>query len=81
MSEDNKKTRKKTKVNEALVALVTVNPGTVLCDGYTVLEKLPVESGEADLFVCEKAGEKYIAKLYGRQFATKEEVVQKLAEI
>jgi hypothetical protein len=49
MSEDNKKTRKKTKVNEALVALVTVNPGTVLCDGYTVLEKLPVESGEADL--------------------------------
>lgn len=58
-----------------------ITPGTIFSDGYIIIETLPIESGEADLYICEKNGEKYVAKFYKRKQAIKEEVVEKLKHI
>lgn len=55
--------------------------GTVICDKYVVENRLEVSSGEADLYLCDFNGEKYVAKLYRRKFAVKESVVEALLRI
>ena len=58
-----------------------ISEGTLLCGKYTVRRELEVSSGEADLYLCEYRGSEMVAKLYKRQFAIKQEVIEKLATI
>jgi len=55
--------------------------GTLLNDRYRIEEKLQVNSGEASLFLCTAEEQQYIAKIYKRKFAVKEEVIEALARI
>ncbi len=64
------------------------NPDTTLvCDGamilgkYIVKRQLEVASGEADLYLCSCEGGQYVAKIYKRQFAIKQEVIDALLKI
>lgn len=60
---------------------------SLVCDGATVLDKyvitrrLEVASGEADLYLCSFNGSQYVAKIYKRQFAIKQEVIDALLKI
>lgn len=58
-----------------------LSEGTTLCDKYTVESRLEVSSGEADLYLCACNGAKYVAKVYKRKFAIKQEVVEALLKI
>ncbi len=49
--------------------------------GYTVEETLKSEGGEADLYLVEKDGMHYVAKLYRRENAVKDTVIETLKEI
>ena len=55
--------------------------GTILCGKYTVEQRLEVASGEADLYICTYGNERYVAKLYKRKAAIKQEVVDRLLKI
>lgn len=53
-----------------------------LLDGrYRIEEHLNVISGEADLYLCTLDEEKFIAKIYKRKFAVKQEVIDALRSI
>lgn len=71
--------------NETIInAEVTKNElteGELLCGKYKIEKRLDVASGEADLYVCTYNGKKYIAKIYRRKFAIKEEVIKLLKQI
>ena len=58
-----------------------IGEGTIICEKYTVDRQLEVSSGEADLYLCTYKGADYVAKVYKRQFAIKQEVVSKLMTI
>ncbi len=58
-----------------------IDRGTIICDKYTIEERLEVASGEADLYICSNDGKKYIAKIYKRKFAIKEDVIKALLSI
>ena len=58
-----------TVVNSVLFNMSQIPIGTVLCDKYQVTAQMNVVSGEASLFICEYAGQKYVAKLYRRDVA------------
>ena len=62
-------------LNSGEAARAGIPAGTNLADGYTVLESMNTTAGEADLFLCEKGGVKYAAKLYRRETGIKPEVV------
>lgn len=68
-------------VNSALYSLSQIPVGTVLCDKYKVISELNIMSGEASLFICECNGEKYVAKLYRRDVAIKDDVTNALKNI
>ena len=55
--------------------------GEEICGKYKVLRQLEVNAGEADLYLCSYDGSEYVAKVYKRQFAIKQEVVDKLMTI
>ena len=55
--------------------------GTVLCERYKVLNQLEVASGEADLFLCSDGMTQYVAKVYKRKFAIKQDVIDALFKI
>ena len=55
--------------------------GTVICDNYKVQRQLEVSSGEADLFLCSDGASQYVAKIYKRKFAIKQEVIDALLKI
>jgi len=63
-------------IQEALIS-----EGVTLCDKYIVESRLEVASGEADLYLCGYNGVKYVAKVYKRQFAIKQEVIDALLKI
>lgn len=52
--------------------------GTILLGKYVVTDRLPVTSGEANIYICEYDEEEYIAKIYNRKDAVKSEIVEKL---
>ena len=52
--------------------------GTILLGKYVVTDRLPVTSGEANLYICEYDDEEYIAKIYNRKDAVKSEIVERL---
>ncbi len=58
-----------------------ISEGTEICGKYKVERQLEVASGEADLYLCSHKGTEYVAKVYKRQFAIKQEVVDKLMTI
>ena len=72
------------KLNNATVRNVVAedftnfSDGTILLDKYVVTDRLPVKSGEANIYVCEYDDEEYIAKIYNRKDAVKSEIVEKL---
>lgn len=68
-------------VNSALYNLSQIPNGTILCDKYKVISELNIMSGEASLFICEYNGKKYVAKLYRRDVAIKDEVTNALKNI
>ena len=55
--------------------------GTILLDKYVVTDRLPVTSGEANIYVCEYDDEEYIAKIYNRKDAVKSEIIEKLKSL
>ncbi|AWI05021.1 protein kinase domain-containing protein [Clostridium drakei] len=73
----------KTSINQELNNTINNNlePGTVLCDKYEVISKLDVVTGEADLYICKWNNKEYIAKVYRREFAIKQDVVEILKSI
>lgn len=58
-----------------------LDAGAVLCGKYIVVHRLEVTSGEADLYLCENSGKQYVAKLYKRKTAIKDDVVKRLLQI
>lgn len=68
-------------VNSALYNLSQIPEGTILCDKYKVVSELNIMSGEASLFICEYNNSKYVAKLYRRDVAIKEDVTNALKNI
>lgn len=58
-----------------------VRDGATILDKYVVTRQLEVASGEADLYLCSCDGEQYVAKIYKRQFAIKQEVIDALLKI
>lgn len=52
--------------------------GTILFGKYVVTNRLPVTSGEANIYICECDDEKYVAKVYKRKDAVKPEIMEKL---
>lgn len=59
----------------------SITEGTVICDKYRVQSQLEVSSGEADLFLCSDGSRQYVAKVYKRKFAIKQEVIDALLKI
>lgn len=69
-----------TVVNPA-VSASSAEPGCELPGGYVLKRRLEAPAGEADIFVCERDGQEYAAKLYRRPIAVKSEVIAALQEI
>lgn len=70
-----------TSINTALDQSLQIRAGTILCDGYVVDRKLDINTGEADLYLCKKFGRDYVAKVYRRKMAVKQEIIEKLKSI
>ena len=59
----------------------TLSEGTDICGKYKVQRQLEVASGEADLYLCKFGNKDFVAKVYKRKFAIKDEVIEKLRTI
>lgn len=70
-----------TSINMALNMSLEIRKGTTLCGGYVVDRKLDINTGEADLYLCNKFGRDYVAKVYRRKMALKQEIIEKLKSI
>lgn len=55
--------------------------GKVIAEKYSVVSRLADTAGEADLYLCEDDGMKYVAKIYRRLAAVKPEIVEALKTI
>lgn len=62
-------------------ATFLVREGAMILDKYVVTRRLEVASGEADLYLCTCDRKDYVAKIYKRQFAIKQEVINALLRI
>lgn len=58
-----------------------LSAGTVVCDRYKIQNQLEVSSGEADLYLCSDGHQQFVAKIYKRKFAVKQEVSEALRRI
>ncbi len=58
-----------------------LSAGTVVCDRYKIQNQLEVSSGEADLYLCSDGQRQFVAKIYKRKFAVKQEVSDALRKI
>lgn len=72
---------KATVINAQLVDNSGVAKNDILCGKYRIEKKLDVITGEADLYICTYNNEKYIAKIYRRKFAIKNDVANLLKNI
>lgn len=52
--------------------------GAVIAGKYRITSRLDVHTGEADLYLSEYEGNKYIVKIYRRKFSVKPEVITRL---
>lgn len=55
--------------------------GSIILDKYVITRRLEVASGEADLYLCTYNQDEFVAKIYKRQFAIKQEVIEALLKI
>ncbi len=60
-----------------------LQPDTIILDKYRILSRLEVDSGEAVLYLCTDRGgrARYVAKIYLRKDAIKDEVIEKLSHL
>ena len=71
-----------TAVNQDIAAASRkLSAGVILAEKYEVIEPMKAETGEADLYICRCGGKKYVAKMYRRQRAVKQEVLAALKSI
>lgn len=70
-----------TVLNRQVVKTSTNMVGQVIGGQYTLMDKMNVSTGEADLYVCTDGSNEYVAKIYRRKVAIKEEVTEKLQAI
>ena len=70
-----------TTVNPALSQSAEIRSGTELPGGYIIKHRLATGTGEADIYICERDGAEYAAKIYRRPIAVKSEVIAALQEV
>ena len=71
-----------TQLNTELnINAANIQSGTCLLDKYAIIEPLNAVSGEADLYLCEYYGDRYVAKIYRREVAVKSEVIRAVKNI
>lgn len=70
-----------TVLNNTINQQNVVDIGVILGEKYIVESKMSFSTGEADLYICGYDNEKYVAKIYRRQMAIKEEVTEILMSI
>ena len=70
-----------TVLNTEVVSSVEIQKGTILCDDYTVSGRLDIPTGEADLYLCTKRRQTFVAKVYRRKDAIKDETIEKLGVV
>ena len=70
-----------TVLNTAAILADGLRPGTKLKNGVTILKKLDVASGEADLYLCEYQEKKLVLKHYRQAQSLKKEVTEALKSI
>lgn len=59
----------------------SIDKGTVLLDKYIVEEPLKTNTGEARLYICSYQGDRYVAKIYRRVAAIKDNVLHVLKSL
>ena len=72
---------KKTSLNTTINGGLVLSVGDVICNKYTIQQKMDVSSGEADLFLCTYGKGTFVAKVYRRAIAVKPEVIEALAGV
>lgn len=70
-----------TVTNPIVVGTSDLSTGQVLCGKYSVVKKMDIVTGEADLYLVEYDNVQYVAKIYRRKVAIKPEISQKLMNI
>ena len=70
-----------TVLNTAAILAEGLRPGMKLKNGITILNKLDVTSGEADLYLCDYEGKKLVLKHYRQAQSLKKEVTEALKSI
>lgn len=70
-----------TVINPIVTSTSELSLGQVLCGKYTVVKKMDIVTGEADLYLVEYNNVQYVAKIYRRKVAIKTEISQKLMNI
>lgn len=68
-------------LNPHVSANSAIGEGFLLCGKYHVIEKMPITTGEADLYVCSHGNKKYVAKVYRRTASIKAEVSEQLKQL
>ncbi|MFA5659451.1 MAG: protein kinase, partial [Oscillospiraceae bacterium] len=70
-----------TVLNAAVSSGRVYSAGAVIASKYSIVSKMEVVTGEADLYICTFEEKSYVAKLYRRAVAVKDEVVGLLKSI
>lgn len=70
-----------TVINPVTAGVDGIEVGQTLCGKYTVVKKMDIVTGEADLYICEYHQTQYVAKIYRRKVAIKPEISRKLMNI
>lgn len=70
-----------TSINVSVADSANLSVGTVICGKYSVVDKLDVTTGEADLYICVCGNEKFVVKIYRRTVSVKADVTEKLKSI
>lgn len=68
-------------INPIATSTSELSLGQVLCGKYSVVKKMDIVTGEADLYLVEYNDVQYVAKIYRRKIAIKPEISQKLMNI
>lgn len=70
-----------TVVNPISTGTAELSLGQILCGKYSVLKKMDMVTGEANLYLAEYNNVQYVAKIYRRKLAIKPEISRKLMNI
>lgn len=70
-----------TVVNCEIGNCVDIAHDIIFCDKYKVIEKMNIDTGEADFYLCSYRRKKYVAKVYRRKCTTKSEITDTIKKI